>query len=72
MDRGNFFHSVYRIEQKLGRGFRELEPYALFPLDEYFNGPSRSISGATVIPAGKPIPQLPPHLEFPVPLARTA
>jgi hypothetical protein len=72
MDRGNFFHSVYRIEQKLGRGFRELEPYALFPLDEYFNGPSRSISGATVIPAGKPIPQRPPHLEFPVPLARTA
>ncbi len=38
MDRGNFFHSVYRIEQKLGRVFRELEPYGLFPLDEYFHG----------------------------------
>jgi hypothetical protein len=38
MDRGNFFHAVYRIEQKLGRVFRELEPYALFPLDEYFHG----------------------------------
>ena len=25
VDRGNFFHSVYRIEQKLGRLFRELE-----------------------------------------------
>ena len=36
MDRGPFFHDVYRIEQKLGRAFRELEPYALFPLDEYF------------------------------------
>ena len=41
MDRGNFFHSVYRIEQKLGRVFRELQPYPLFPLDDYFHGPSR-------------------------------
>jgi len=39
MDRGNFFHTLYRIQQKLGRVFRELEPYALFPLDEYFGGP---------------------------------
>jgi hypothetical protein len=38
MDRGNFFHSVYRIQQKLGRVFRELKPFALFPLDEYFGG----------------------------------
>jgi hypothetical protein len=38
MDRGTFFHSVYRIEHKLGRIFAELEPYALFPLDEYFGG----------------------------------
>jgi len=36
MDKGLFFHSVYRIQQKLGRAFRELQPYALFPLDEYF------------------------------------
>ena len=41
MDRGNFFHAVYRIEQKLGRVFRELEPYALFPVNEYFHGPAR-------------------------------
>jgi hypothetical protein len=41
IDRGTFFHAVYRIEQKLGRVFRELEPYGLFPLDEYFHGPSR-------------------------------
>jgi hypothetical protein len=41
MDRGNFFHAVYRIEQKLGKVFRELEPYPLFPLSDYFNGPSR-------------------------------
>jgi hypothetical protein len=41
IDRGNFFHAIYRIEQKLGRVFRELEPYPLFPLDDYFHGPSR-------------------------------
>jgi hypothetical protein len=40
LDRGNFFHTVYRIQNKLGRTFRELEPYGLFPLDEYFHGTS--------------------------------
>ncbi len=38
MDRGVFFHNVYRIQPKLGRVFRELQPCALFPLDEYFGG----------------------------------
>ena len=38
LDRGEFFHEVYRIEQHLGRVFRELAPYALYPLDEYFGG----------------------------------
>jgi hypothetical protein len=42
LDRGTFFHTVYRIEQKLGRVFRELEPYSLFPLDEYFGGTMRN------------------------------
>jgi hypothetical protein len=37
MDRGAFFHAVYRIEQRLGRAFRELLPYPLFPLNEYFS-----------------------------------
>lgn len=41
LDRGNFFHAVYRIQQKMGRQLRELEPYALFPLDEYFGGSVR-------------------------------
>jgi len=41
MDRGVFFHSVYRLEQKLGRVYRELRPYALYPLDEYFGGATR-------------------------------
>ena len=40
IDKGIFFHSVYRIQQKLGRVYRELQPYSLFPLDEYFNGSS--------------------------------
>lgn len=37
IDRGNFFHCCYRIEQQMGRVFRETEPYSLFPLDEYFS-----------------------------------
>ena len=41
IDRGTFFHEVYRIQQKLGRTFRELQPHALFPVDEYFNGTGR-------------------------------
>jgi len=36
--RGVIFHSIYDIQQKLGRAFRETEPYSLFPLDEYFSG----------------------------------
>ncbi len=41
MERGAFFHEAYRIEQKLGRTFRELKPFALFPIDEYFNSTGR-------------------------------
>ena len=48
VDRGEFFHEVYRIEQKLGRTFRELEPFALFPLDEYFNSTGRQKATAIV------------------------
>jgi len=73
MDRGNFFHAVYRIEQKLGRLFRELEPYSLFPLDEYFNGPSRLDPGHAYILTSEPrTPARPEHLQFPMPLARPA
>ena len=41
IDRGTFFHSVYRMQQRLGRIYRELEPYSLYPLDEYFGGKIR-------------------------------
>lgn len=37
LNKGEFFHLVYRVEEKLGRVFRELKPYGLFPLDEYFS-----------------------------------
>ena len=69
LDRGNFFHAVYRIEKKLGKVFRELRPYPLFPLDEYFHGPSR------MEPRPKPQEsrlEAPPHLRFPQPLRRVA
>jgi hypothetical protein len=65
MDRSTFFHTIYRVEQKLGRVFRELEPYSLFPLDEYFNGPSRrqaNVRAPVLVMPAKPIPQ---HLMFP-------
>jgi len=69
IDRGNFFHAVYRIEQKLGRTFRELEPYPLYPLDEYFGGPSRFTPlHKTVLPQN-PFAIVPPRLQFPMPLS---
>jgi len=56
IDRGTFFHAVYRIEQELGRVFRELEPYGLFPLDEYFHGSVRVASPSPIpIRAAQPL-----------------
>jgi hypothetical protein len=51
IDRGTFFHEIYRIEEKLGRTFRELEPHALFPVDEYFGG-----TGKAPAPSVTPFP----------------
>lgn len=68
IDRGTFFHCVYRIEQKLGQVFRELEPYSLFPLDEYFGGvlrrdpPPAPREPAVVIPIRPPRAALRPPL----------
>lgn len=36
MQRGPFFHAVYKIREILGRAFMETRPYPLFPLDQYF------------------------------------
>lgn len=41
IDRGLLFHAVTRIQQRLGRVFSELKPYALYPLDDYFHGALR-------------------------------
>jgi hypothetical protein len=62
IDRGDFFHTVYRIQQKLGRVFRELKPYCLFPLDEYFGGRINRKARVVVMmpPARKPRPVQPP------------
>jgi hypothetical protein len=63
MDRGNFFHEVYRVQQKLGRVFRELQPYALFPLDEYFGGAVRKKLPGKVVtmpPSVRPKGLMPP------------
>ncbi|MCW5976893.1 MAG: hypothetical protein KIT09_02390 [Bryobacteraceae bacterium] len=70
MGRGNFFHAVYRIEQKLGRVFRELEPYSIYPIDEYFASSTRSAVAIDVarLPKG-PAPLRPPMQPQPLPLA---
>ncbi len=70
IDRGNFFHGVYRVEQKLGRKFREVEPYPLFPLDEYFNGPSR-FTPPRILPKPEKLDR-PENLQFPMPLGQLA
>lgn len=51
IDKGSFFHAVYRIEQKLGRTFRELEPYPLFPISDYFTRASANPGPEIVMPA---------------------
>jgi hypothetical protein len=59
-DRGSFFHAVYNIQQKLGRIYRELQPYALYPLGEYFHGATKPVEPtfqglAKVIPIRPPV-----------------
>lgn len=43
-DRGMFFHSIYRIQQKLGKAYRETQPYPLFPVYEYYEEIKRPIA----------------------------
>ena len=52
MERGRFFHAVYRIQEKLGKVFSELQPFALYPVDEYF-GSNRTYT-AMVTPTPQP------------------
>jgi hypothetical protein len=53
MEKGNFFHKVYRVMALLGREFAETQPYALFPLDEYFGG-------VVARPAPRPVENIEP------------
>jgi hypothetical protein len=61
IDRGIFFHNVYRIQQKLGRAFRETKPYGIFPIDEYLNSVgSPEVSKVIVMKPKGPKPVVPP------------
>lgn len=55
IDKGSFFHRVYTVQEKLGRVFRELRPYALFPLDEYFAGVKLTKVAVMQLPQPTPV-----------------
>lgn len=55
MDKGNFFHAVYRIQHKLGLVFRELEPYPLYPLQDYFTAYTRNKVQPRIVPIRQPL-----------------
>jgi hypothetical protein len=57
MDRGLFFHAIYRIEEKLGKAFYETEPYPLYPPNDYFV--SRRLDIAELSPPPEPRPGKP-------------
>jgi hypothetical protein len=37
IERGNFFHALYRLQEQLGKAFAETQPYCLFPLTDYLH-----------------------------------
>ncbi len=66
MDRGLFFHAIYRIEQTLGRTFRELQPYGLYPLDEYFGGSAMKNDPNAIRPSSNVLAFPNPRMEVPL------
>jgi hypothetical protein len=58
IDRGEFFHAVYRVQERLGRVFFELEPYGLYPTRDYF---APRVGGPE--PAPKPVGSEKPGLQ---------
>jgi len=72
IDRGRFFHAVYRIQEKLGRTYRELRPYALFPIDEYFNGRTENTVPITTEIARPSLRRNSLNRRIPVPIKRAA
>jgi hypothetical protein len=43
MREGDYWHALYRIQERLGKVFAELEPYPLYPDYAYFGGWRREI-----------------------------
>ncbi len=60
IDRGTFFHAVYRVQHKLGRVFRELQPYGLYPVSDYFANIIRPAEPAGERPAAAGVRFRPP------------
>jgi hypothetical protein len=61
MDRGTCFNRIYSIQKRVGRALAEAEPYALFPLSEYFFTPHRLAPVQAFIPNPvKVVPIRPP------------
>ena len=54
VNKGNFFHAVYRVQSKLGRAYAEIEPYSLFPIDGYFGSGLRAHGVRPSTPATVP------------------
>jgi hypothetical protein len=49
--------------------FRELEPYALFPVNDYFHGPTKNVSSSLT---PRVVPIRPPLSRCSLPSQRTA
>jgi len=60
LDRSEFFRQLYVLEARLGKAFREVKPYGLYPLDEYFHGVKNDAVAASVPPREGPMPLRPP------------
>jgi hypothetical protein len=63
MDRGNFFHMVYRIQQKLGKALAELSPYSLYPVADYF---AASLATVEATPVEKVQPRMAGRIRLPL------
>lgn len=82
MERGAFFHDVYRVQAALGRACAETEPYPLFPVDEYFTSSRLDLGRADLPLSMSPArsraavpsvaPRARPHLSFPYSEAQAA
>ncbi len=71
LERGLFFHAIYRIEAKLGLAYKTLAPYPLFPTDEYFQGITGS-EARTQVPQVVRMPGKSKHQRLKVPVRKAA